>query len=103
MQLISDTINGGLNDGVSETKVETKGKTKVETKVKTPDAIVSVLSDHPDWSLQEVALAIEKSLSAVESAVRNMTKEGVLERVGPKKGGTWLVHTTKNGAQSHAP
>jgi hypothetical protein len=47
--------------------------------------------------LQEVALAIEKSLSAVESAVRKMSKEGVLERVGPKKGGTWVVHTAKKG------
>jgi ATP-dependent DNA helicase RecG len=45
----------------SETSVKKKVETKVETKVKSPDAIVSVLSAHPEWSSKK-SLWLSKSL-----------------------------------------
>jgi len=43
--------------------------------------------DHPEFSLENVANQIGKSLSAVERAVAKLAKNGQLRRVGPSKGG----------------
>ncbi len=48
---------------------ETEVKTPVKTRVKTPEKILAVLAEHPDYSLADVAASIGKSQSAVERAV----------------------------------
>jgi predicted HTH transcriptional regulator len=78
-------------------------ETKVEKKVEISDAILSTLSTHPERSLNEVALTIGKSLSTVERAVKKLTDEGTLKRVGPKKGGTWVICKTKKEDATDAP
>lgn len=63
----------------------------VVTPVETPVEILRRLKDRPDMTLAEVALAIGKSLRAVERASAKLVEEGRLKYVGPKKGGHWEV------------
>lgn len=74
-----------------EASEETSVKVSVETPVKTPDLILQQLRDHPEWTLSEVAIAIDKSVSAVERASSKLVKQGKLKHVGPQKGGHWEV------------
>jgi ATP-dependent DNA helicase RecG len=41
--------------------------------------------------LAELAVSIDKSVSAVERASAKLVKEGRLKHVGPQKGGHWVV------------
>jgi ATP-dependent DNA helicase RecG len=75
---------------IPETRVEIP-ETRVEASVKTPDMILELLQTHPQMSLAQVAVAISKSLSAVERAVANLTEEKALRHIGPRKGGHWEV------------
>lgn len=70
----------------TESLGETVGETPVKTRVKTPEKILAVLAEHPDYSLADVAASIGKSLSAFERAVAKLTADGKLQRVGPAKG-----------------
>ncbi len=71
--------------------VETPVKARVETLVKTPAKILAFLQASPGASLAEVAVAIGKSVSAVERASARLAREGKLRFVGPRKGGRWEV------------
>jgi ATP-dependent DNA helicase RecG len=58
---------------------------------KTPDQIVASLSADGSLSIAELAKQIGKSTSAVERALRKLRKTGAIERIGPDKGGHWVV------------
>lgn len=70
---------------------ETPVKTPVKTQVKTPERILVALEARPEMTLAELALAIGKSVSAVERATAKLVREQKLRFVGPKKGGRWEV------------
>ena len=59
--------------------------------MKTPDRILACLAEHPEWTLEEVAESIGKSLSAVERAAAKLRDDKRLRHVGPRKGGHWEV------------
>lgn len=75
----------------AERDVETLGKTLGKTLEKTPDRIVALLSESPGLSIPELAARLSKSESAVERAVRKLRESGRLQRIGPDKGGHWMV------------
>ena len=70
---------------------KTSGKSAVKSAVKTPDQVLEVLGNHPDFTLQEVATHINKSLSLVEKTAAKLRKAGKLKYVGPQKGGHWKI------------
>lgn len=78
-------------DIVLEMQVETQVETRVEIQKKTPDQILLLLEQNPRMTLSEVAVAIGKSISAVERAVAKLKQADKLEFIGPKKGGHWQV------------
>jgi ATP-dependent DNA helicase RecG len=91
-------VRAGETGKAVETTVET-GKTTVETTVemgrktnkKTPEAIMEILESHPQYTLQQVAELIGKTIRPVENAAKKLIESGRLRRVGPKKGGHWEV------------
>jgi predicted HTH transcriptional regulator len=64
---------------------------KVESKVETPSQILRLLEENPKFTLRQLAVEIEKSISLVEKTTAKLVKEGKLRHVGSKKSGTWEV------------
>jgi ATP-dependent DNA helicase RecG len=92
LALINPKATGSGSGGITEkTGVKTRVETQVETRAKTPVMIMTCLSEHPNFSLAEVAAMIGKSVSAVERAASKLTKEGKIRFNGPRKGGHWEV------------
>ena len=54
-------------------------------------AIVEILRANPSITLDEVAERIGKSSRTVKTAVKSMQERGILERVGGKKNGSWVI------------
>jgi ATP-dependent DNA helicase RecG len=49
------------------------------------------LEENPKFTLRQLAVEIEKSISLVEKTTAKLVKEGKLRHVGPKKSGKWEV------------
>jgi predicted HTH transcriptional regulator len=58
---------------------------------KTPDKIIQILTDNPEYTLAEMAEIIGKTSRTVERAVRKLREQGYLRYIGPTKGGHWEV------------
>ncbi len=65
--------------------------TLVKTPVKVPAEILRCLAANPSMTLAEVAVEIQKSLSAVERASARLVKDGKLKHDGPQMDGYWEV------------
>ena len=74
-----------------KTPLQTLEKTLEKTPEKTLEKIIGILSIDPTLSIQEVGLALSKSESAVERAIRKLRETNRLRRIGPDKGGHWEV------------
>lgn len=74
-----------------EQSTEPAGRASVKASVKIADALLEVLRENPQMTLAEVAVAVGRSVRAVEMASSNLVKAGRLRFVGPQKGGQWEV------------
>ena len=53
--------------------------------------ILDIIRANPSITLDEVAERIGKSPRTVKTAVKSMQERGILERVGGKKNGRWVI------------
>lgn len=80
---------GGL---VSSEKTPEKTPDKTPDKsLKTPEQILALMKAKPEITIQELALAIGKSTSAIERAISKLKTEQKLHRIGADKGGHWEI------------
>ncbi|EPJ48460.1 MAG: hypothetical protein OFPII_05890 [Osedax symbiont Rs1] len=80
-----------LKEPVVELLVKPQANASPEKHQKTPEQIIALLTVHPQWSLSDVAQSLAKSISAIERAAAKLKLQGRLQRVGTRKGGSWLV------------
>ena len=62
-----------------------------KTSVKTSVKILEYIQDNPKITIPELAEKINKTTRTIEMAISKLKNEGKLKRVGPDKGGHWLV------------
>ena len=70
---------------------KTLQKTLQETPQKTPELIVALLKQNSRLTIGELARQIGKSPSAVQRALNKLQETQLIERIGPDKGGHWVV------------
>ena len=62
-----------------------------EKKQKSREKILSILTEHPEYSARKLAEAIGITPKAVEKHLAKLKSEGLIRRDGPDKGGKWIV------------
>ena len=62
-----------------------------KTSVKTSVKIIALMRENPQISIPEIAKAIGRTARAIEMQVAQLKAEGLIERIGPAKGGHWVV------------
>ena len=62
-----------------------------EKPTKSRDKIIALLSENGELSAAALAEKIEISAKAVEKHLANLKADGIIERIGPAKGGYWKV------------
>lgn len=71
---------------------ESIGENTVEkVKLSTADRIVSLIKENPRHSAKSLAEAIGISAKGIEKQLAKLKAQGVLQRIGPDKGGSWEV------------
>lgn len=70
---------------------ETREKTREKTRGKTRGKILSLIGQNPGIAMQELAQSLGITTKGVEWQVRELKKSGHLQRIGPARGGQWIV------------
>lgn len=70
---------------------KTLQETLQKTLQKTPDRVIDLLMQDGRLSIKELAKQIGKSPSAVQRVLNKLQETKVVERIGPDKGGHWVV------------
>lgn len=69
----------------------TKGGIKGGTKGGTKSNIVQLITENPNRTILDIANALNLSKNAVVKHIDKLKDNGIIERVGPNKGGYWKV------------
>jgi len=72
------------------------GKTPVETREKTREKILKLILEYPSVSTKEMAAGLGITQKGIEWQIRRLRKEGILQRIGPDKGGHWKIIREKS-------
>ena len=75
---------------------ESPSKTSVKTSVKTSGEIIAAIQADRFVTAQQLTDRIGISLRAVEMQLANLKKDGLIRRVGSKKGGHWEIVSQNN-------
>ncbi len=85
--------------GRSATTLKTTLKTTQEqekTREKTREKILTLIAANPSITTAELADQLEITAKGIEWQISKLKKMGVLERIGPARGGHWKVVETKD-------
>ena len=58
---------------------------------KTSGKILSLMRENPQVSIPEIAEAIGRTARVIEMQVAKLKAKGLIERIGPARGGHWVV------------
>ena len=78
---------GGISVEFSMDEVKTTRKSSVKSSVK----ILTLIIENENITIPEIAETINLTTRAVEKQLSSLQKQGIVERIGPDKGGYWMV------------
>ena len=62
-----------------------------KSREKSREKIVRLFEENPYLTTAELSEIIEITIKGVEKQIANLKKEGIIERIGPDKGGYWKI------------
>ena len=62
---------------------------------KTAQAVLDAVIDDPQISIVRLANMLDKSKDTIKFHIANLQERGIIEHVGPNKGGYWKVIVKK--------
>ena len=81
--------DGRLNAGVKLTELQTK--TSEKGSEKTSEKIIQIIKENSQISAKDIGMILGLTSRAVEMQLSKLKAEGKIKRVGPDKGGIWVV------------
>lgn len=78
-------LNSDVNSGVKLTELQTK------TSEKTSEKIIQIIKENSQISAKDIGVILSLTSRAVEMQLSRLKAEGKIKRVGPDKGGRWVV------------
>jgi ATP-dependent DNA helicase RecG len=58
---------------------------------KSSEKIIRIIKDNPLVTISELSLLLNKSTRTIEKNLSELKAQGLIERIGPDKGGSWKV------------
>jgi len=65
--------------------------TQKSTQKSTREKVLDILTETPNITRERIAFKLDISTNAIKKHLANLKKDGMLERIGPDKGGYWKV------------
>ena len=73
------------------TEIETAQKTREKTREKTSEKILNLIAQNPQITTAELADIIGITQKGIDWQITQLKNEGLLQRIGPAKGGHWAI------------
>ncbi|WP_305951989.1 winged helix-turn-helix transcriptional regulator [Emticicia oligotrophica] len=67
------------------------GETTLKSGLKSTVKTLELIKENPLITIPELAIALNKSKSAIEKQIAKLKENQQLERIGPDKGGYWQI------------
>lgn len=81
-----------VGEYMQEQKVTSKVDSKVASNLNiTQNRIVEIMRDNPQITISELSKIIGMSNSGIKKNIAKLKEDGVIERVGSDKSGSWKV------------
>lgn len=84
-------IRAGENNGKTEEIAKEKQKKSQRIGSTATDEVFEAVASHPQSSAEQLAMMLETTPDSVRYHLRKLRKSGLIEHVGPTKGGSWKV------------
>ena len=84
-------IRAGENNGKTEEIAKEKQKKSQRIGSTATDEVFEAVASHPQSSAEQLAMMLETTPDSVRYHLRKLRKSGLIEQVGPTKGGSWKV------------
>jgi ATP-dependent DNA helicase RecG len=81
----------GFGEEVVRTTQETREESREKTGVKTREKILTSIMADPSITTASLARLLDITAKGVEWQMKRLKAEGMIERIGPDKGGHWVV------------
>ena len=81
----------GSGEDAQKTTQKTTQKSNLKSNLKTDLKILTLMKEQPEISLPEIAEGLQLSLGAIKKQVHKLKKQGKIIRMGPDKGGHWII------------
>jgi predicted HTH transcriptional regulator len=96
MELVCEEVPNGFLATVSYTQQKTGTKTEVTEKLgeklgENMQNILDIVVDFPQITIVELSNKLTVSTTAIENNISKLKAKGLLERIGPDKGGYWRI------------
>ena len=88
---VNDTINSGVNDGINENTPKDFGIN--DTINDTVNKILKLLNDNKNMTAKKIAEELNITEITVKRNLNILKQKGLIQRVGARKNGYWLVIT----------
>ena len=76
----------------AQIKAQVKAQTKVQNRaVDDREYLLLLIRENPSITQAELAELMNKSRRSIQNLMKHLIDEGVVERVGSKKSGTWIA------------
>ena len=91
--LFTVTVHRKKADSIANTgeSLESSGESSGKSSGKTYERVLAILSRQPQMTIPELAKTIGITTRGVEKQIAKLRETGRLRRIGPAKGGHWLV------------
>lgn len=78
-----------LDQGRGTTPITAQETTPITTPISMQSQLVSLISENPDISQQDLAVALGLTREGIRYHLNKMKRAGTLRHVGPARGGRW--------------
>ena len=63
-----------------------------KSREKSREKILALMKGNGQITTEEMAISLNLSIKGIEKNIRSLKKSGLIERIGPDKGGYWKVN-----------
>ncbi len=88
-------VQGGVQAGMQPEsqpdREKPREKTREKPKEKTREKILALIAANSSITMEELANRLEITPKGIEWQIREMKRKGILERIGPARGGYWKI------------
>jgi len=90
---VGENVGEGVGENVGECVGEDVGEKLA--------GVLDIIKNNPSITIDELSAILQKTSRTIERNLKTLKSAGLIERIGPDKGGYWKINDGKNGKKGN--